>query len=265
MHQTIEFLLKHGYSVLFAMVLAEQLGAPIPAVPVLLAMGALAGLGNFSFTGSLVLAIFASVLADSAWYALGRGRGQSVLKLLCKISLEPDSCVSNTRQTFKRLGGWALVVAKFFPGLSTVAPPMAGLSKMPWLRFLAADAAGGALWAGVFMGLGYAFRTQIEVIADRAIAAGGRLVTGLIIALALWIAYKYWQRRRFIKSLRVARITPDYLKDHLDEVTILDLRTEAELNLDGFKILGALWFDRKDLENKHTEIPRDRDVVLYCT
>ena len=123
----MEFLLRHGYPLLFALVLAEQLGAPIPSTPVLLAMGALIGTGKYSWAGALSLSVVASMAADSAWYGLGRKQGTLRSKWLCRISLEPDSCVSSTRYWFKRLGGWALVIAKFVPGLSTVAPPMAGL------------------------------------------------------------------------------------------------------------------------------------------
>jgi len=265
MHQPMEFLLRHGYPLLFAAVLAEQLGAPIPAMPVLLAMGALIGTGKYSWAGALSLAVAASMTADGAWYLLGRQKGSSVLKLLCRISLEPDSCVSSTRLWFKRLGGWALVIAKFVPGLSTVAPPMAGLSRMPWWRFLSADGLGGFLWAGVFMGLGRIFRTQLEDVAAYAARLGGGLITVLAGALTLWIGWKYYQRRRFIKSLRVARIQPEELKLQLNDVVILDLRTADEVASEGAKIPGALWFDRKELEERHQEIPRDRDVVLYCT
>src|SRR5207244_9877389 len=142
--------------------------------------------------------IIASVSADSAWYILGRQKGYSVLKLLCKVSLEPDSCVSNTRLLFKRLGGWALVIAKFVPGLSTVAPPMAGLSKMPWWKFLVADAAGSAAWTCAFMGLGYIFRAQLEEVAELALRLGGSFMVLAGALVALWVAYKYWQRRRFM-------------------------------------------------------------------
>jgi membrane protein DedA with SNARE-associated domain len=265
MHQPMEFLLRHGYPLLFAMVLAEQLGAPIPAVPVLLAMGALIGDGKYSWAGALSLSLFASMVADGAWYGIGRQRGSSVLKLLCRISLEPDSCVSSTRYWFKRLGGWALVIAKFVPGLSTVAPPMAGLSRMPWWRFLGADGLGGIVWAGAFLLLGHIFRTQLEDVAVYAGRLGGWLIVVLGGALALWIGWKYFQRWRFIKSLRVARIQPEELKDRLLEVAIIDLRTAEEVASDGARIPGALWFDRKDLDERHLEIPRDRDVILYCT
>jgi membrane protein DedA with SNARE-associated domain len=265
MHQPMEFLLRHGYPLLFAMVLAEQLGAPIPSAPVLLAMGALIGNGQYSWAGALSLSMAACVFADGVWYGIGRKRGSAVLKLLCRISLEPDSCVSSTRYWFKRLGGWALVIAKFVPGLSTVAPPMAGLSKMPWWKFLGADGLGGFLWAGGFLYLGHVFRSQLEDVAAYAARLGGGLITIIAGLLTLWIAWKYYQRRRFIKGLRVARIRPEDLKLELKSVFILDLRTAEEVASDGAKIPGAVWFDRKELEERHTEIPRDRDVILYCT
>jgi membrane protein DedA with SNARE-associated domain len=265
MHHPMEFLLRHGYPLLFAMVVAEQLGAPIPAMPVLLAMGALIGTGKYSWAGALSLSIAGSVAADGVWYGIGRKKGSSVLKLLCRISLEPDSCVSSTRYWFKKLGGWALVVAKFVPGLSTVAPPMAGLSKMPWWKFLGADGLGGFLWAGAFLYLGHIFRTQLEDVAAYAARLGGGLITLIAGVLTLWIGWKYYQRRRFIKSLRVARIQPEDLKRQLKEVFILDLRTAEEFANGGAKIPGAFWFDRKELEQRHQEIPRDRDIILYCT
>jgi hypothetical protein len=149
--------------------------------------------------------------------------------------------------------------------LSTVAPPMAGLSKMPWWRFLGADGLGGLVWAGVYLGLGHIFREQLEDVAAYAARLGGWLIVVLGGALALWICWKYYQRRKFIKSLRVARILPEDLKLRLKEVFILDLRTAEEYQSDGAKIPGALWFDRKELEERHQEIPRDRDVILYCT
>jgi membrane protein DedA with SNARE-associated domain len=264
-HRILDFLLRHGYWILFGMVLAEQLGAPLPAIPVLLAMGALIGAGNFSFTVSISLAVVAAVAADTAWYVLGKQRGHSVLALLCRISLEPDSCVSTTRYWFKRLGGWALVIAKFFPGLSTVAPPMAGLSRMRWLKFLAADTAGSILWSGAFLGIGYAFREQLEDAATFALRMGGWLGALMGGSIVAWIAWKYWQRRRFIRNLRIARIKPEELLAQLATSVIVDLRSSVELDYDGFKLPGALWFDRTELEQRQAEIPRDRDVILYCT
>src|SRR5580692_5815792 len=233
MHHPMEFLLRHGYPLLFAAVLAEQLGAPLPSGPILLAMGALVGTGKYTWTEALSLSVVACMIADGVWYGIGRRKGSSVLKLLCRISLEPDSCVSSTRQWFKRLGGWALVIAKFVPGLSTVAPPMAGLSKMPWWKFMGADGLGGFLWAGAFLLLGHVFRAQLEDVLAYAARLGGALITVLAAVLTLWIGWKYYQRRKFIKGLRVARIRPEELKEELNDVVILDLRTAEEYASDG--------------------------------
>lgn len=265
MHRILEFLLKHGYWVLGAWVMAEQLGIPVPAVPILLAMGALIGVAGYSFPVATMIVLIAAVSADSAWYALGRTKGNSVLNLLCRISLEPDSCVSSTRHWFKRLGAWALVVAKFVPGLSTVATPMAGLSRMPLWKFLSADTAGTLLWSGSIMGVGFVFRAQLEHVGEVTQRLGawfGALVGG---AVLLWLAWKQWQRQRFIKSLKVARIKPEEVLERITEFVIVDLRSELELEVDGMKLPGALWFDRRELALHHQKIPRDRDVILYCT
>ena len=262
MGSQIEFLVHHGYAILAAVVLAEQLGAPIPAIPVLLAMGALIARQGYSFVFALALATGASVAADSAWYLLGRQKGQSVINLLCRISLEPDSCVSSTRRHFKTLGDWSLLIAKFVPGISTLAPPMAGLARMRWTRFLLADTAGSIAWAGAFLTLGYMFSTQLEDVALVALHLGSFLVAAVIALLGLWIGFKYWKRRRFIKSLWVARIEPDELQRRLSEVVLIDLRTDPER---ADQLPGAIWFDQADLEKRHNQIPRDRDVVLYCT
>ena len=192
MHQIIEFLTRYGVSLLMAVVFLEQIGAPLPATPMLLAMGALIGMGTYFFPTVAALSVLAAVAADSIWYSIGRAKGYKVLKGLCRVSLEPDSCVSNTRYWFRRLGAWALVVAKFFPGLNTVSPPMAGLTRMPAWKFLAADGLGSAIWVGTFLGLGAAFHAQLEKVEDAMRRLGGSV--GLVIGalLALWIGFKYW-------------------------------------------------------------------------
>ena len=265
MHGTLDFLLKHGYWVLGSWVLAEQMGLPVPALPVLLAMGALAGTAHYSFGTATAVVLIAALTADTAWYALGRAKGHSVLKLLCRISIEPDSCVSSTRFWFKRLGAWALVVAKFVPGLSTVATPMAGLSRMPLWKFLSADAAGSLLWGGGVMAVGYVFRTELERVGEVASRLGGGFAVVVAAAAALWFGGKYWQRKRIIRKLRIARITPEETLSRLQDIFIVDLRSSMELEMDGLKLPGALWFDRKELALHQQKIPRDRDVILYCT
>jgi membrane protein DedA with SNARE-associated domain len=265
MHETLEFLIRHGSWVLFTWVLAEQLGAPLPSVPILLATGALIGLARESFPHSMLLVIVACAIADSFWYILGRSRGDSVLRLLCRISLEPDSCVSSTRDWFRRLDAWALVIAKFVPGLGAIAAPMAGLSRMRVLKFATADFAGVLLWSGTYIGIGDLFREQLETVANRMLNVGGSFFSVIVLTAAMWISWKIWKRRRFLHSLRVARVAPAEVFAHLSTFVILDLRSQTEIELDGMKLPGAIWFDRHELAARHLEIPRDRDVVLYCT
>ncbi len=251
MHETIRFLMRHGYTVVFVWVFAEQVGLPIPSMPMLLAAGALAGSGQLSFVAALGLAIVAAVLSDSIWYELGRRRGHAVLNLICRISLEPDSCVRRTEDIFTRQGARSLVIAKFVPGLGTVAPPLAGMFRMPLWRFLLWDLAGVFVWAGAFTGAGYLFSAQLERVAGYALRLG-----------------KYIERRRFMRGLRTARITPEELKQKLDageDIVVVDLRSSTEFDADGIKLPGAVHMRPDELDERHQEIPRDRDVVLYCT
>jgi membrane protein DedA with SNARE-associated domain len=268
MHRTFEFLLHHGYTVLLAWVFAEQLGLPLPAMPLLLAAGALAGTGRLSFFASLLYAVFAAVAADSIWYQLGRRKGIKILQLLCRISLEPDSCVRRTEGIFSKQGARSLLLAKFLPGLSTVAPPLAGIFHMRPRRFLLFDAAGALLWAGAFLGLGYAFSGQIERVAEHLAALGGWLLVLLVGALAAYIAYKFIARQRFLRELRISRITVDELKEKIDsgeDLVIVDLRHSMDFEAAPEMIPGAFRMDAKELQEKNDRLPRDREVILYCT
>lgn len=268
MEQAFQFLLRHGYAVLFALVLAEQIGLPIPAIPVLLAMGALVGAGRFSLAPALLVAVLAALLADLIWYELGRRRGHSILSLLCRISLEPDSCVRRTEDIFARHGARALIWAKFVPGLSTIAPPLAGMFRMRLGRFLAWDSAGAMLWAGAFTGIGYLFHEQLERVATIALQLGARLLLLLGGGLAAYIGWKYAQRQRFLRELRIARITPEELMKKLEageDLLVVDLRHSVEFEAEAVKVRGALHLLPQELDQRHQEIPRDREVVLYCT
>jgi len=268
MHRTLEFLLHHGYVVLLGWVFAEQIGLPLPSMPLLLAAGALAGTGNLSFFASLFYVMLAAVAADSVWYLLGRRKGIRILQLLCKISLQPDSCVRRTEGLFSKQGARSLLLAKFIPGLSTVAPPLAGIFHMRPRRFLFFDAVGSILWGGTFLGLGYVFSGQIERVAEHLASLGSWLLVLILGALAAYIAYKFVARQRFLRDLRISRITVDELKGKLDsgeELVIVDLRHSMDFEADPETIPGAFRMDAKELEEKNDRLPRDREVILYCT
>jgi len=265
LEQAADFLIRHGYAVLFGWVLLEQMGLPIPAAPLLIAAGALARAGKMNLTFALALALIAVILADLFWYSLGRYRGGRILKLLCRISLEPDSCVRRTENLFVRHGVHSLLVAKFVPGLNTAAPSLAGIFRMPVRRFMIFDFLGALLWVVSVTSLGLIFSDQLKQIALR---WSGWLVAVLAGSLAAYVLGKFIQRRRFIRRLRIARITPKELMDKLragETISIVDLRQPMDIEAFPQMIPGALRIAMEEIEERHAEIPRDRDVVLYCS
>jgi membrane protein DedA with SNARE-associated domain len=268
MNQTMEFLVRHGAAVLFVAVFIEQIGVPLPAVIWMFAAGALIGAGQMNWIVALGAAACGSLLADLIWFYLGRRYGTRVLNLLCRISLEPDSCVRRTRDVFTRHGMKGVVVAKFLPGLSTLAPPLAGSSGASTLQFVLFDGAGSLLYGGSFILVGVLFSRQLEQI----MAALNRLGSGGLALLAglaaLYIGYKYFQRKRLLRELRMARITVDELhqmQEAGENPMILDLRPLAELGEDPSLIRGALHMSMDEVERRQQEIPRDRDIILYCS
>jgi membrane protein DedA with SNARE-associated domain len=268
MHKMIEFLLHHGYAVLLAWVFVEQMGLPIPSLPLLLAAGALAGTGHMNFLAALLATLLAAMAADSVWYWLGRSKGIKVLQFVCKISLEPDSCVRRTEGVFAKQGARSLLLAKFIPGLGSVAAPLAGIFRMRARRFLLFDALGSLLWGGTLLGLGYIFSGEIERIAEHLAALGGRLLVLVVGFFALYVGYKFIARQAFLRELRIARIGVDELKAKIDageDLVIVDLRHSLDFEAEPETIPGAFRMDAKELEEKNDRLPLDREVILYCT
>src|SRR6516162_2183389 len=265
LEQAADFLISNGYALLFGWVLLEQMGLPIPAAPLLIAAGALARAGRMNLTFAVALAFIALILADLFWYSLGRYRGVRILKLLCRISLEPDSCVRRTENLFVRHGVQSLLVAKFVPGLNTAAPSLAGIFRMPVRRFMIFDSLGGFFWVVTVTSLGLIFSDQLEQIALR---WGGWLVAVVAGSLGAYVLWKFIQRQRFLRRLRIARITPKELMDKLtagETISIVDLRQPMDIEAFPQMIPGALRIAMEEIEDRHGEIPRDRDVVLYCS
>lgn len=263
-----DILVRYGYAVVFGWVFAEQIGLPIPAVPVLLAAGAVAGTGRLSVVLVLVMAAVASLISDVIWYWIGRKGGGRVLGFLCRISLEPESCVRRTEQTFSRQGARSLLIAKFVPGFSTAAPPLAGIVGMSFPRFVMFTGLGGLIWAAVFVGLGWLFSYQLELVAGYASRLGSGLIALLVAAFVGYVTWKFIARQRFLRRIRIARITPEELKAKLDggeEVLVVDVRHRVDFEGEPSIIPGALHLMIEELETRHREIPRDREIVLYCT
>jgi len=254
--------------VITANVLANQLGVPVPVIPTLIVAGAWAAQGTISPVALFVGAIVACVTADSVWYLAGRIYGSGVMKLLCRISLTPDSCVSDTQLRFERWGPNALLVAKFVPGLALIAPPLAGATKMAWLRFLVFSTLGAAAWVGVAVMGGMLFRRQIEEIMPHIADFGVAAASTIGVLLGAYIGYKWWQRRRFYSVLRMARINVDELNGMMGAgrtPLIVDVRSPTALSLDPRRIPGALCVPLHEVKEHLQDLPRDREIVAYCT
>ncbi len=262
-------LLQHGYWLVFVYIVAVDLGMPIPADPLLLIMGALVGDRKYTLLPSLLTAVGAAILGDLSWYEIGRYRGRSVLGLLCKLSLEADTCVRKTESAFTRGGSATLLFAKFIPGISILSMAMAGITRMPRWKFLLADIAGSALWSATYLLLGRLFYRQVDRIIAWLGLFGSRAGVVFLLLISLYIAAKYGQRRWFLRRLRTDRVSPEqvngWLEANYPPLTIVDLRNPVEIEMDGLKIAGALVLRPDQLRSRSGEIPRDQEIILYCS
>lgn len=260
--------LPFGLTAVFLNVLVNQLGLPVPVIPTLILAGALAGDGRLSPGGLFSAAVAACFIGDTAWYLSGRWYGNRVMKLLCRISLTPDSCVSQTQSRFERWGANALIAAKFVPGLSLIAPPLAGATRMGFVQFLLFSLIGSALWVGVLVAGGMLLKPQIDRLLPHLQQIGGLVLLVAAALLAAYIAFKWWERRRFFAFLRMARITVRELYDMMDSGAaplIVDVRSRTAQSLEPRRIPGALHVPVQEMESRIKELPRDREIVLYCT
>jgi membrane protein DedA with SNARE-associated domain/rhodanese-related sulfurtransferase len=258
---------EHAALTTAAVVLAHQLGIPVPAFPALIWAGAVAYGAPGELAAAFALSTVANTLGDLPWYWAGQRYGYRVLKLVCRVTLSPDSCVRQTETVFERRGPMMLVIARFVPGLGTVAPPLAGALRLDPARFVLYDTAGGALRAAVGIGLGVAFHEQIDWLLAEVTALGAQALATLGVLVALYIAYRFAQRWLFLRSLRAARIGVQELSDMMtrgEDPVVLDVRSRSHRKLDGRRIPGARAVDLDALERTLADIPRDRDVVVYC-
>jgi membrane protein DedA with SNARE-associated domain len=259
---------RYSAVILPILVVAEQVGVPLPAVPALLAVGALAADGRVSVP--LVVGAIAAVAlsVDLVWHELGRRRGARLLSGLCRLTIEPDVCVRRTENLFLRYGARALLVAKFLPGLTTVMPPLAGIFGVPRLRFALYDLTGVVVWAGLWTGIGYLFSDTIEVVVLRVRAMGH--TAGFVVAATLlgYVGLKLVRRWLFLRQLRIARISPEDLKRKLDareDVTVIDLRTALDVSATPYAIPGSRWIPAEALDERRAELRQDRELVVYCS
>lgn len=264
MNETIHFLTEYGPLVLFVVVFVEQIGLPLPALPVLVAAGVLAGTGHLNLWVALGVTVAAALAADWIWFELGRRQGRRVLDVLCRIALEPDSCVRKTEDFFMKHGPHSLVAAKFIPGLSTIAPPLAGIVGVGTPRFLLYDGLGAVIWAWSGLGIGYLFSDQLEQALAYAEQVAPAATGAALGALVLYVLYKATVRRRQLRG--VPRITVEQLTEKLrteEPPLLIDMRPRASAEAEP-GIPSAVLMSLDELLRRHHELPRHRDVVLYC-
>jgi membrane protein DedA with SNARE-associated domain/rhodanese-related sulfurtransferase len=267
MSSDLNTLLVHGPLWMGLLVFAKQLAIPLPVFPLLMVGGAAAVGGQVSASALFLAATIGSVLADTLWFAIGRHWGYRALRVLCKLSLSPDSCVRQTEVTLSRWGSASLIAGKFLPGFATVAAPVAGALGMSSLRFLSANTLGAAAYAGAGLGLGALFGDQIDAVLKLLAEHGLTVLKAFLILMAVFIAWRLLQRQLFIRRIGMARVTPTEVYRRLNEeggLLIADVRTEAGRTADPRKIPGAIVMDPAHVDDTLKDLPKDRDIVLYC-
>ena len=260
---------QYGLWLVFANVLALQLGVPVPAYPTLIVVGAIAGRGDITLAQVIAVATAASLIADLIWYFAGARLGRRVLRLLCRLSLSPDSCVRQTENIYERWGAPSLMVAKFVPGFAAVATSMAGLMRTRLLSFVLFDTLGALLWSGVAVSLGWLFRDAVNEVIEVFNQAGRWGLTALVGMLLLYLAAKALQRHQLIRMLRMARVSSEELKAMIangEGPLIIDVRSLSSQKQG--RIPGAVWVDSNAFDESlrarglHQLITRE--VIVYC-
>jgi membrane protein DedA with SNARE-associated domain/rhodanese-related sulfurtransferase len=273
MSSVMGLLVRHAYMVLFGWVLLEQAGIPVPSVPLMLAAGTMSAAHKLHLAYALPVVLLASLISDSMWFFLGRAYGTKVMNVLCRFSLEAATCVEKTQGTMGRKGAFTLLFAKFVPGLSTMAPPIAGQARIPYWKFLIYDSAGSLIWGAAWLFAGRFFGD----VAKRSNEFFGMLehfafgLVGLMVIAVL--IFRIVKRRQFLIELRGLRLEPAQLmamiedaeREHTPLPYIVDLRHPLDILPDPRALPGAVHIGPQDLKERNSVIPRDRDVVLYCT
>jgi membrane protein DedA with SNARE-associated domain/rhodanese-related sulfurtransferase len=262
-----DVLVQYGVLVLFVWAFAVQAGMPAPAIPILVGAGAMSGSGQMNLAFAIVAATTASIGADVLWYSLGRSFGTRVLGMLCRFSLDPDSLIREAKERFVTHRARYLILAKFLPGVNPLAAGLAGAVPIRPDRFLGYAAAGALLWAGLWITLGYLCADVIDLVLAQAIRVKTPVITVIVVALVVYLVFKYARRQYFLRHLLKTRITAIELKRRLeagDRLVIVDLRTVLDLEAAPYGIPGAHWFAPETLRHPHHLIPKGSELVFYC-
>jgi membrane protein DedA with SNARE-associated domain len=270
MNHLLSLAAHHGYLLIFAVILAESLGLPAPAALALIAGGAAASAKTLSAPGVLLLALAAMMTGDSLLFVLGRQMGWALLGFLCRVSANPESCILTSAESFYKRGKATLVVAKFIPGLNSMAPPLAGSMKMRLAQFWQLDLAGAALYVGAYFGLGYVFRDFLGVI-TRGFQETSRVLTELLLVAALaYVVYKIWNFRRnkdyrVVPRVQVEELARRLKSEEKDKILVVDVRSHGYYDSGAQRIEGSIRLEPNHLSEELASLAHDKDIYLYCT
>lgn len=263
----VELITHLGLAFVFANVLLERAGLPLPAMPAVVVAAALSATGTPSMAAVFGVAFAACMIGDALWYAAGWRYGRRVISMLCRISLSPDSCVRQTEQRFERWGALTLVIAKFVPGLLTIARPLAGTLHMDWKEFALLNGLGSAAWVGACIWAGVLLHAQIDGLLERLQDFGPVAFEATVGLVGAYVAFKWWERRRFAATLSVARIDAEELRRLMREEpppVVVDLRSALGREQDPRSIPGAVAMSPDELIARRDQLPRNCEIVLYC-
>ncbi len=264
---------RHAYAILFGWVLVEQAGVPVPSIPLLLAAGTLSAAHRLHLAAALPLIMLACLFADSMWFFLGRRYGTRIVNVLCKMSMEAATCLTRTENSLAHRGAVTLLFAKFVPGLSTMAAPLAGQAGMSYQAFVAYDMLGTLGWASAWL-FGGRFFGDLAERSQHLFGVLAHFAVGLVLlGVVGTLVVRYVRRVQFLRELRGLRLEPAQLlamiadaeREGLEPPFIVDLRHPLDVSSDPLTLPHALRIGPDDLKERHAMIPRDRDVVLYCT
>ena len=266
MESWISGLALHGYSILFAAVFLEAIGLPLPAALALLIAGGASARGSLQGSYALGGALLAMVAGDMLMFLIGRYTGWWLLGVLCRISLNPESCILRSADSFYRRGRTLLVVAKFIPGINTMAPPLAGCMNMPLLQFLALDLAGAALYTGSYFGVGFLFSDALGAI-TRGYQTFGRVVGWVVLLLiAGYVAFQIWLWIR-VRALRTVpfAIPFEAAQQMAAGSFVYDVRSHGYFDAKAIRITGSRRLDPNALNRSSEEFPDGQRIFVYCT
>jgi membrane protein DedA with SNARE-associated domain len=261
---------RHGYALTFGILLAESLGFPFPASIALVAGGAAIASHTLSGPGLLLTAMIALIVGDTWQFWLGRYTGWGLLAFLCRVSMNPETCILRSAESFYKRGKVTLVIAKFVPGINTMAAPLAGSMKMPFDLFLRLNVAGSLLYAVTYLFVGYLCRDFLAATLKSFYAAGRAMEILVILAVLVYAAYRVLQFLKYRKYAVVPRVQVEEIAARLaageaDRIQIVDVRSHGYYDRGAERIYGSIRIEPNNLEEEIKNLPKDKDIYLYCT